>query len=88
MQIFRKIHLLEHAWTKSCPQTEDRQTDGQGETNTLFAGGGVIIIRIKLQTWSLYYHVKTLHLEVFTVSKKKIVTFYLKYNCRLEKKFV
>ena len=49
----------------------DRQTEGQGETNTSFAGGGIIMIRIKLQTWSLYYHVKTLHLEVFTVSKRK-----------------
>ena len=48
------IHLLEHAWTKSCPQTgdrkTDRQTDGQMDRQTdrvkpiyppqtLFAGG-------------------------------------------------
>ena len=27
-------HVLEHAWTKSCPQAQiDRQTDGQRETN-------------------------------------------------------
>ena len=63
----------------------DRQTDRMKAIPRLQGGGGVRMIRINLQTWSLYYHVKTLHLEVFTVSKKKIVTFYLKYNCRLEK---
>ena len=30
-------HIIEHAWTKSYPQTRNRQTDGQmngqGETN-------------------------------------------------------
>ena len=36
-------HFLEHAWTKSCPQTGDRQTDRQAESNIspkLRLGGG------------------------------------------------
>ena len=27
-------HLLEHAWTKSCPQTGDRERDGQTDRRT------------------------------------------------------
>ena len=64
--------------------TDGGQTDRRTDTVKSFVGDDNDK-DIKLQTWSLYYHVKTLHLEVFTVSKKKIVTFYLKYNCRLEK---
>ena len=39
-------HFLEHAWTKSCPQMGDRQTDRQAESNIspkLRLGGGGII---------------------------------------------
>ena len=43
-------HLLEHAWTNSCPQTAVRQTDGQSngrdETNIPrnFVCGGITMV--------------------------------------------
>ena len=35
-------HILEYAWTKSCPQTGDRQTDKQTDRQT---------DRMKLRSW-------------------------------------
>ena len=74
--------------SKSCPQAGDKQTNRhkntQGKTNTLFAGGTMIRIKVT-DLVAVLPRKDTPPWSFYCVKKYKIVIFYLKYNCRLEK---
>ena len=85
-------HLLEHAWTKSCSQTGDRQTDGHGEANIppppnfvwkgggyknfVWGGGGIIIANVH-KFWNILLSYEKILINIQSVFNRDFFLYVL-----------